>query len=127
MSKRSTDEFWRVTTFALLGLGLLAMVGAIGMVLIVCRFAPKISVLPHDPHDPIHEFFSTMAVVVAALLVFSIFCTAVVVIRYFSHRMRKLQNRHLPTEYVDAWKIAGQRLQAPAAANGDPEEPSDEP
>lgn len=96
------------------------------MVLIVSRTAAVVGVLPRDPNDPIRRFFSTMAVVIGALLVFSVFCTAVVVIRYFGRRIRMLQNRHAPTEYVDAWKLAGQRLQTPADP-AEPDEQSDEP
>jgi hypothetical protein len=120
VNKRSTSEFWRVTTFALLAVGLVAMVMAMAYILIFLRTVQtSFRMFGSIPlTEPFKAFLIKMAVVVGALFIFSIFCTAALVIRYFGHRMRLLQSRHEPTEYVDAWRIAGERLETPAADDG---------
>ncbi len=117
MNKNQANEFWRATTFALLAVALMGLVSTMGFLLITIRTLQTSSRHFHQGlflTDPFRKFLVTMAVIVGLLLVFSVFCTAVLVIRYFTHRMRSLQLKHPPTPYVDAWKIAGERLEVPA-------------
>ena len=61
----------------------------------------------------VRRYLLAMALVAGGLLVFAWFCIGVLLIRYLSFRMSLRRGFSKPTEYVDAWKIAGERLQVP--------------
>lgn len=112
VKRAGPGSFWRATNYVLLVMGLGALIGAIGFLLITfgaLEQLPRTGVFT----EVFRKFLVTMAVVVGVLLIFLTFCTALLVIRYFSHRIRRLQGRHGPTPYVDAWKLAGQRFKLP--------------
>ena len=72
------------------------------------------------PDPAVKRYLAVLAVVAGVLLVFGLFCTGLLVTRYMFGRIRSTQGRHPPTEYVNAWKIAGERLTLPDQDDDDP-------
>ena len=110
---------WRTTSMVLAVASLLLMAGAMAVLVAVFQ---GIGALESDPAAK--RSVAVLAVVAGVLLIFALFCTLLLVMRYLFGRLHSMQGRHAPTEYVDAWKIAGQRLEVPEEDSQDPDEPS---
>ncbi|NQU76985.1 MAG: polysulfide reductase NrfD [Planctomycetes bacterium] len=100
-------RFWRLTSLVVLAMALAAFSGAIAVLLVAAQSYDRLADETHR-QNMLH-----MQVLIATLLLIALFCIATLIIRYMSHCLQRRLGRHGPTEYVDAWKLAGQRLQVP--------------
>ena len=105
---KQSDRFWHVAVFSLATLAMGAMAGAI----FVLHWSYGIAEQAIDDEAKKH-YLAGLSVITGVLIIFAAFCLGLVMIRYFVHRMKMLQGQSEPTEYVDAWKIAGQRFTLP--------------
>ena len=59
------------------------------------------------------EYLVNLAVVSLVLTLMSLVVFGWIVMRYLSYRLTLKQAAHKPTEYVDAWALAGKRFKLP--------------
>lgn len=114
-------RFWRMTSFAVLAVALTAILSSLGMLWWALQSAQQ---AVSDPAE--REYLAGMALVSGVLLIFALFCAGLLMIRYLSFRMRPPRPRREQTEYVDAWKIAGQRFKLDDDRDEDEDEDEDE-
>ena len=116
---KGPPRFWRLTSLVLAVVSLLSIAGAMGVMVAVFQ---GIGAIESDPAA--RRYLAALAVVAGVLLIFALFCTSLLITRYMFGRLNSMRGRHPPTDYVDAWKIAGQRLEVPDEDPDDEDEPS---
>ena len=101
-------SFWRKNGMIIFALALAAIAGAVGIL-----FATFQAVGGVITGQDVRRYLLAMALVAGGLLVFAWFCIGLLLIRSLSFRLAMRRGATGPTEYVDAWKSAGQRLELP--------------
>ena len=71
-----------------------------------------------------------LAIIAGALLVFALFCVGALILRYFAYGRLSRRALQEPTDYVNAWDLAGQRAAVPdedelESMMGDDDDPDD--
>ncbi len=109
------SNLWFRGKIVLIALSLAAISGA----LVVIYYA-YMAFVESGAAPGIRRYMAGLAVVVVSLLLLALFCMGVLLIRYLAHRVLLKRTPSCPTEYTDAWKLAGERLQVPEDDEDDP-------
>ena len=113
--------FWRTAHYIILLAAVGSLAGATWALFVMFQ-----SLGEATPDPTKRRYLYGMAVIAAIILLFALFCVGLLIIRYFSYRLRACQGRHGRTEYVDAWRAAGERLSIPQADEDDWRDDEDE-
>jgi len=105
---KNPNRFWRNTSFVILSLALAGIAAAMGVLLATFQRGRETVA-----EEAMRRYLAGMAVVSGVLLIFALFCIGLLVIRYLTFRVQLERSRHAPTEYVDVWRLAGQRFRLP--------------
>ena len=73
------------------------------------------------------QYFGLLAMIAGLLLIFMLFCLALLSVRFFSFPPGRSGRNTPGTEYVDAWKLAGERFELAEQDRRDDEPPSENP
>ncbi len=98
---------------------LAAIGGAMILLLLAFRTAEQII-----PGQETRRHLLALAIAVGALLLLALFCVGLLLIRFLVFRLKVPHATAGPTEYVNAWELAGRRLELPTEEE---EEETDDP
>lgn len=95
----------RTATYAIVGTALLA--GVVAMSVVAARMADAAAAEPEAAKKAYMARLAWVCVVAAAVAALALIW---VVVRFFAFRLAA-QEKHAPTEHVDAWTLSGKRFQ----------------
>jgi hypothetical protein len=83
-----------------------------------------------DVEEASRRHIARLAIIAGALLVFALFCVGALILRYLAYGRLSRPISGEPTDYVNAWDLAGQRAAVPGedeleSMMGDDEDPDD--
>ncbi len=116
----SHRRFWRTSRLLTLSVSVVALIGAAWMLL-----AAAAAVTPETPPSA-RQYLLALAVTAGMLLALTIFCLGLLIIRYLAFRTPRPTGKRRPTEYVDAWKLAGERMEVPDEDDDEEDDDEDE-
>jgi uncharacterized membrane protein len=111
-------EYWRRANLVLLIVSLSAIVAGLTTLLVGLWHAEQ--VVPPARR----AYLAGMAVLTTVLLIVALFCLVMLVVRLLIFRLEN-RPKGRPTEYVNAWDLAGQRTEVPDYDEVDVQSPDD--
>jgi len=114
----------RRSRIILLGLAMAAI--AVALAVMYMAFQAFVDA---DVEEATRRYIAGLALIAGALLVFALFCVGALILRYLAYGLVLRRTLRKPTDYVNAWDLAGQRAAVPdedelESMMGDDDEPA---